>query len=201
MPSESTLFLMQSDTVLEKIITILPEPAVESTNDVFFDLMSCIIEQQIHCRSTKKIFQKMLDAASLSTLTPDNFHAFEQTLSGANLAMGKYETVLAILEFWKETPVNWQLLSDAEVRTKLAAIRGIGKWTTDMILLYSLQRPNVFPADDFHLKQVMVSLYGLNENIKLKSQMLALAEKWGRHQSLAVKYLLAWKNFNKKTIQ
>ena len=63
-----------------------------------------------------------------------------------------------------------------------------------MILLYTLQRPCVFPFDDFHLKQVMTTLYGLNPKAKLKAQMLEIAEKWENQQSLAVLYLLAWKN-------
>jgi DNA-3-methyladenine glycosylase II len=53
----------------------------------------------------------------------------------------------------------------------------------------------VFPYDDFHLKQIMVSEYGLNEKVKLKAQMLAVAEKWGNEKSLAVMYLLDWKKY------
>ena len=67
-----------------------------------------------------------------------------------------------------------------------------------MILLYTLQRPNVFPYDDFHLKQIMTSLYGLNPSVKLKAQMIAIADEWGENKSLAVRYLLAWKESNKR---
>jgi DNA-3-methyladenine glycosylase II len=87
--------------------------------------------------------------------------------------------------------------SDNEVVKELSSIKGIGKWTIDMILLYTLNRPNVFPYEDFHLKQIMVSLYGLNEKVKLKAQMLAVAENWGEQKSLAVLYLLAYKQYNK----
>jgi DNA-3-methyladenine glycosylase II len=59
-----------------------------------------------------------------------------------------------------------------------------------MILLYTLQRPNIFPYDDYHVKAIMVKRYGLNPNVKLKAQMLAVAENWGRQKSLAVLYLL-----------
>jgi DNA-3-methyladenine glycosylase II len=66
-----------------------------------------------------------------------------------------------------------------------------------MMLLYTLQRPNVFPYDDFHLKQIMVNLYSLNPNVKLKTQMNDIANDWGQQKSLAVLYLLAWKQFKK----
>jgi DNA-3-methyladenine glycosylase II len=75
----------------------------------------------------------------------------------------------------------------------LSGIKGIGKWTIDMILLYTLERPNIFPSDDFHLKQIMTSLYHLHPKAKLRAQMLKVAEQWGNQKSLATLYLLAWK--------
>jgi DNA-3-methyladenine glycosylase II len=192
--------LAESDPVLGKIINTIPEPQIKSTNEVFHDLMSCIIEQQIHYRSTKKIFQKMLDTASLKILTIDNFRQFEEkAVSTVKLSMAKYETVVRIIEFWNKNKINWQLLNDNEVTEKLSSIKGIGKWTIDMILLYTLQRPGVFPHDDFHLKQILISLYGLNPNSKLKVQMIDISRDWGEHKSQAVKYLFAWKEYNKKS--
>ena len=66
-----------------------------------------------------------------------------------------------------------------------------------MILLYTLERPNVFPYDDYHLKQIMVSLYGLDPKVRLKAQMIEISESWGNQKSLAVLYLFAWKQYNK----
>jgi DNA-3-methyladenine glycosylase II len=187
------------DKILEKITLVIPKPNIETTGDVFHDLMSCILEQQIHYRSTKKIFQKMLDKANLERLNPENFHHFEEkAFADVKLAIGKYETLMSVLAFWAENKIDWKLLNDDEVIEKLSSIKGIGKWTIDMILLYTLQRPNVFPYDDFHLKQIMVSLYGLNPDVRLKSQMIDISNQWGENKSLAVKYLLAWKEFNKK---
>lgn len=191
--------LAKTDPILEKIILELPKPEIVSTGDVFHDLMSCVVEQQIHYRSTKKIFQKMLERAGITRLTPDNFQQFEElSLGSAKLSMGKYETILRILDFWKSGIPDWQSLSDQEVITHLSTIKGIGKWTIDMVLLYTLERPDVFPVDDFHLKQIMVSLYGLDPNVKLKAQMMEISNLWGEQKSLAVRYLLAWKQHKKR---
>ncbi|NJN33770.1 MAG: DNA-3-methyladenine glycosylase 2 family protein [Saprospiraceae bacterium] len=190
--------LAQNDPILKEIIATIPEPIIESTHDVFFDLMSCIVEQQIHYRSTKRIFPRLLEKAGLTTLNLDNFSEFEKVLPTITLATSKYETLAATSDFFQNNKINWQLLSDAEVIEKLGLIKGIGKWTIDMILLYTLERPNVFPYDDFHVKEIMVKLYGLNPNSRLKAQMLEIAENWGEHKSLAVKYLLAYKAFNLK---
>ena len=93
--------------------------------------------------------------------------------------------------------LDFNKLSDVEVIKELSAIKGIGKWTIDMILLYTLKRPNIFPYDDFHLKQIMITLYNLDPNVKLKAQMLEISENWGNQKSLAVLYLLEWKKQNK----
>ncbi len=190
--------LSKTDQILEKIILQMPKPKMVSTHNVFHDLMSCILEQQIHYRSSKKIFQKMLDTANLEILTVDNFHILEEkSFKSLKLSINKYETIVSILAFFNENQIEWHLLSDEEVSLKLSSVKGIGKWTIDMILLYTLERPDVFPYDDFHLKQIMVSLYGLDEKVKLKAQMIAVAENWENQKSLAVLYLLAWKQFNK----
>lgn len=198
MEDKGIKYLFEKDHILKKIIGSIPVPSINSTNNVFFDLMSCILEQQIHYRSTKKVFQKMLEKACIGVLTAENFHQFEESvLSTANLSIKKYETALRIVEFWDKNKINWNLLNDNEVIKQLSSIKGVGKWTIDMILLYTLQRPNVFPYDDFHLKQIMVNLYNLNSNLKLKEKMITVAESWGEYKSLAVLYLLAWKEYNK----
>ena len=198
MKSENENILGIKDSVLQKIILQIELPTINSTNDVFHDLISCIIEQQIHYRSTKKIFAKALERAGIDHLTIDNFYLIEKhSLSQIKLAMGKYETMIAFIEYWRNTTLDFYNLSDEEVIEELSTIKGIGKWTIDMILLYTLQRPNIFPYDDFHIKQIMVSLYKLDPNVKLKAQMLEVSKKWGNQKSLAVLYLLEWKKYNK----
>lgn len=189
----------EADPILGRIIKVAPPLKFVSTQLVFHDLMSCILEQQIHYRSTKKIFQKMLDSAGIEVLTPENFGDLEEKgFAKVTLSIGKLETAHRVLEYWQTNTLDWQQMSNQEVVERLSGIKGIGKWTIDMILLFTLERPNVFPKDDFHLKQIMAELYGLNANVKLEKQMSEIAELWGDHKSLAVLYLLGWKEFNKK---
>jgi DNA-3-methyladenine glycosylase II len=184
---------LNEDPVLSSIMARIPEPIVTSSNNVFHDLMSCIIEQQIHYRSTKNIFKNLLTKAGINELTLENFHAFdEKALQFIKISMRKTETINRICVFFHDNPaLPWHELSDDEIRQKLSSIAGVGTWTIDMILLYTLGRKTIFPVDDFRLKQVMLAEYGLNEASKLKAQMNAIAEKWGNEQSLAVLYLLA----------
>lgn len=191
--------LFEGDDVLTEIVTQIPFLSVESTQNVFHDLMSCVIEQQIHYRSTKNTFRKLLETAALDLLEPHNFSIFEEkALQYMKLSETKYQTIVHVLDFWENNQVDWLQLTDEEVTKSLSSIKGIGQWTIEMILLYTLQRPNVFPCDDFHLKQTMVSLYGLDEKAKLKAQMKTISLKWGKQRSLAVLYLLSWKTWTKE---
>lgn len=198
MNAETKVNLAKSDPVLDKIIRELSGPVILSTKDVFHDLMSCIIEQQIHYRSTKKIFQRLLESAHLERLTLENFSILEEKALGKlKLSAGKIETIARILEFWDQHSIDWLALKDEEVIQRLSAIKGVGSWTIDMLLLYTLERPNIFPSDDFHLKEIMVKFYGLNPTVKLKAQMNEIAENWGEQKLLAVKHLLAWKEHDR----
>lgn len=191
-------FISKQDPALAQIISEIQLPDINSTNNVFHDLMSCVLEQQIHYRSTKKIFQKMLEAAEIKEITPQNFGDFEdKAFEKYKLSVSKYETALRVIEFWENNPIDWQKLTDEEVREQLGSIKGIGNWTIDMILLYTLQRPNIIPLDDFHLKEVMCNVYDLNPKVKLKALMKEIATNWGEYKSTAVLYLFAWKAFNK----
>jgi DNA-3-methyladenine glycosylase II len=192
-------YLADADEVLKNIVHTVELSPIALTHSVFHDLMSCILEQQIHYRSTKKIFQKMLQTAQMEMLTPNNFQQFEQTaFANLTLSNSKYETILATVAFFQQHTLDWASMSDENVRKTLAQIKGIGTWTVDMLLLYTLQRPDVFPFDDYHLKQIMVSLYGLNPDTLLKKQMLDIAAPWSPHRSTATIYLLAFKEFQKK---
>lgn len=192
-------YLSSHDGILAGIISQVDLPTIEHTQNIFHDLMSCIIEQQIHYRSTKNIFKKRMEEAGLEVLTLNNFSEFEKKgLANLKLSEKKYETILRTVDFFSNNDIDWEEKSDTEVRQYLSKIKGIGKWTQEMILLFSLERPGIFPADDYHLKLIMTQLYGLDVKSKLKAQMKAVSENWSPYQSYGVRYLLAWKEFQKR---
>jgi DNA-3-methyladenine glycosylase II len=163
--------LTEQDPILDDIIAQIPFPQIESSQQVFHDLMSCVIEQQIHYRSSKKTFQKIMNASKLDILSVENFHILEEHgLRTVKLNERKYETMFRVVEFFQQNEINWQEKSDEEVREILGQIKGIGQWTTDMILLYTLERENIFPADDYHLRLMMTKLYEIDSSARVKAQ-------------------------------
>jgi len=149
---------------LEQIIHTIPYPQIISTNNVFHDLMSLVVEQQIHYRSAKRIFQKALERA----------------------------------KFFENNQIQWSEKSNAEIHKLLTGVTGIGKKSVDMILLYTLQRPDIFIANDYHLKMIMESLYEIPSNAKLNAQIKTISTQWAPYRSTAVRYLLDWKTYQKK---
>lgn len=191
--------LLKNDKVLHDIIKKLNFPTIHSTKNVFHDLMSCIIEQQIHYRSTKKIFQKSMEAAGLTILTVENFPILEKEgFKNLKLSTNKYETILRVVDFFKEHKIDWFDKTDDEILKILSSIKGVGKWSIQMILLFTLGRENIFPVDDYHLKKLMTKLYPINENSRVNAQLKEISENWSPYKSYGTKYLLEWKEASKK---
>ncbi len=107
--------------------------------------------------------------------------------------MKKWETIQRTLDFFEESKIDWIKITDHELRTTLKGIGGIGPWTQDMILLYTLERPNIIPYDDYHLKGTMTKVYGLNPNSGLKAKMKSIGADWHPHGSVATRILFEWK--------
>ena len=187
-----------TDEVMKSVAAAHPISLRPSTHNVFHDLMSCIIEQQIHYRTSKNVFANILRESGVEELTPDNFDHLEPVLGKRNLSAVKLEAVAATLDFFLSNDIPWATLSDDEVRQALSHLVGVGRWTVDMLLVYTLRRPDVFPVDDYHLKQVMVKLYALDPNRGLRQKMLERAGEWEGSRSLGTLHLLAWKDANIK---
>lgn len=198
MLSDIQSHLSGKDPVLAQLLDQVSPPVIQTTGDVFHDLMSCVIEQQIHYRSSKKQFSKLLAKAGLERLTKDNFEVFEELgLVDVKLSARKYETMVRVLEFFRGGVPNWSEMSDVEVRKALSGIKGIGPWTVDMVLLYTLERDDIFPADDYHLKLLMGNLYELDPQLSQKAAMKQVAEQWAPYRSHGVKVLLEFKEMQK----
>ena len=130
---------MKPEKALKHILSITPELKpfsstpewdIKSSGNVFNDLLSCVIEQQIHYRSSKKIFQKALDRAGLKEVTIDKFAIFEkERISEVKLSARKFETITHLVEFFKNNKIDFESLTETEIRSSLKQIKGIGDWS------------------------------------------------------------------------
>lgn len=87
-------------------------------------------------------------------------------------------------------------MSNEEIIELLTQIKGVGKWTVEMLLMFTLGREDVFAVDDLGIQQAMIKLYKLDtsDKKKIKEQMLQLSEKWSPYRTYACLYLWEWKD-------
>jgi DNA-3-methyladenine glycosylase II len=87
-------------------------------------------------------------------------------------------------------------MSDDEIVEYLTQIKGVGRWTTEMLMMFALKREDVFAVDDLGIQVAMIGLYGLDTSNKkkLRAEMMAIAEQWSPYRSYACMYLWRWKD-------
>lgn len=195
-------FLSKKDPHLAVVIDRLPPPKIEIPNDVFCDLVWCIVEQQIPYRARGTWMKKLFTLLDDHQLLPENILTLRiEDWQNEKLSAKKYQNLLTTAELWQQRKmhqIDWSILTDEEVQNTLIDLPGIGKQSVQMIQLYTLQRPDIFPADDYHLKLIMPKVYDLDPKKQLKKNMQEIAANWSPHRSLAVRYLLDYKLFMNK---
>jgi len=191
------LLHLKKDQILFGAITSLDtEIRPELDIDIYHSLLSSIVSQQLSTKVVKIIWNRFTD------LFIDGYPDAESLLSkehellrGIGLSNNKANYVKNVAEFYLENDMSFdylQTLSDEQIIDYLTQIKGVGKWTVQMILMFPMDRPNVFPIDDLGIQNAMKSLYGIDlEKKELKIRMNEISLNWHPYKTLASKYL--WK--------
>lgn len=121
------------------------------------------------------------------------------TLRGIGLSNSKTNYIRNVCAFFidnKVTDAKLHKMEDEELIEFLVQIKGIGRWTAEMILMFTLGRPDVFAVDDLGIQQAMTKLYKLDASDKkdMKNKMLQISEKWRPYRTYACRYLWQWKD-------
>jgi DNA-3-methyladenine glycosylase II len=157
-------------------------------------LISAVAHQQLHARAAESILRKFkaLFPGARFPRTEHVLGASDEALSGCGFSMGK---ILAIRDIATKTesglvPARAAALklSDEELIERLVAVRGVGRWTVEMLLIFTLGREDVFPSDDFGVRNGYRVLMKLEEMPKAK-ELRVIAEQWKPHRTLAAWYL------------
>lgn len=188
-----------SDPVIESISRKYELPKLKVSSDLYLDLIENIISQQLSGKVARAIFVRFCSvfpnnyptANSVLQLPSEKFR--EVGLSGA-----KTQYVKAIAEFSLSnnlTVLRFSQLSDEEVISQLVKVKGIGIWTAQMLLIFSLGRKNVFPVDDLAIRIGMQNLYGIaSQGAQQKKDLIAIAENWQPNRTLGTRYI--WLHVN-----
>lgn len=178
---------LRADDLLGPVVERHGPLTIQSANDPFERLVVSILRQQVSMASAEATRERLFDAVEV---TPEGVLAAEEsTLKDAGLSRQKTRYVRNVAEAFADH--GWDResfagMSDDEVRTELTAITGVGEWTANMQLLFTLGRPDVFPVGDLGIRKGMEELFGREMS---RGEMTAEAERWAPYRSYASLYL------------
>lgn len=186
-----------NDPILDKAIHKIELPQLTKTKDVYLDMLEVIISQQLAGNVARVIYNRFLDLFENRYPKPKLLVETDDIkLSSVGLSNAKAKYVKNLAEFALKNDISVkhiESMSDEEIIDFLTQVKGIGKWSVEMILIFSLQRPDVFPYDDLVIKKSVIEIYKINEAGKeLIPKMNSIAEIWKPNRSLASRYLWAY---------
>jgi DNA-3-methyladenine glycosylase II len=190
--------LAAADPAMAKLIERLGEHSVATRRrglpkpDAYGALLRTVVAQQVSSHAARAIHGRVLEAFGGNTPTPRQILAADESLlRGAGLSGRKVEYVrdlAAHIESGELELDRLDELSDEQVIEEIVAIRGFGRWSAEMFLIFHLERPDVLAGDDLGIRKAVQLLDGLEEMPSPK-QVVETGERWRPHRSLASIYL------------
>lgn len=188
--------LMRRDRIMRRLIPTYPEIWLESRGNPFVTLARSIVGQQISVKAAESVWQRVLLRCG-RRLTPTGvIKAGMSALRECGLSQRKSEYVLDLAGHFKNRmvqPQQWASMDDEAVIKELSAIRGIGRWTAEMFLIFNLQRPDILPLDDVGLLNAISLHYYSGEPVS-RFEAREVAQAWEPWRTVATWYL--WRSLD-----
>jgi DNA-3-methyladenine glycosylase II len=186
----------------KKLAPILAEAdhVIKKRKNTLVRLMASIISQQLSTKVAAIIFGRFLalfegkEPSCNQVLACSN-----ESLRSIGLSQSKVHYIQNVAEFFlahKITDKQLYAMEPEAIVALLTQIKGVGKWTVEMLMLFSLGQEDVFAVDDLGIQQAMIKLYGIESDTKklLHEKMLAISSKWAPYRSYACLHLWQWKD-------
>jgi DNA-3-methyladenine glycosylase II len=195
------LLHLNKDRRLKQLIEQQTEqPAIKKRKDIVFYLCASIMSQQLSTKVANTLRQRFLDLFGGRAPTPEEMLAIEPAaLRSIGLSNAKVGYVLNVARFAVEQGLDHRKLNkmeNEEVIAYLTQIKGVGRWTAEMLLMFGLGREDVFAIDDWGIQNAMIHLYKLDRTDKkaFREQLLKISGKWSPWRTYACMYLWRWKD-------
>ena len=188
--AEARKHLMKKDRVLKRLIPTLGDATLESRGDAFTTLARSIVGQQISVKAAQTIWDRF--AALPTAMVPAQvlqLQVEDMRAAGLSARKADYLVDLALhFDAGKLHVDDWQAMEDEAIITELIGIRGVGRWTAEMFLIFHLLRPNVLPLDDVGLINGISRNYFSGDPVS-RSDAREVAEAWKPWCSVATWYI------------
>ena len=186
----ATAELEERDRIMRRLIAATDERLSAKSEDPFRTLVRSIIGQQLSVKAAQTIRERFF--ALFSECTPKAvLKAGHENLISCGLSRRKTEYILGLAKDFQNKsikPSEWEHQNDEEIIAELTQIRGIGRWTAEMFLIFNLQRPNVLPVDDVGLTRAISTVYFSGEPVS-RIEVRQLAASWEPWRTVATWYL------------
>lgn len=187
--------LMQRDRVMNKLIPQFPDVCLQSRGDPFTTLARSVIGQQISVKAAQAGWDRF--AALMPKMEPAQLLRLKvDDMRTAGLSARKVEYLVDLALHFDNgilQPDQWQGMDDEAIIKQLVAIRGIGRWTAEMFLIFYLMRPNVLPLDDVGLIRGISQSYFSGDPVS-RSDAREVAAAWAPYCSVATWYI--WRSLD-----
>jgi DNA-3-methyladenine glycosylase II len=192
---DATAHLARRDKVLRKLIAACPAADLVSRGDAFQTLARSIVGQQISVKAAQSIWGRF--AALAGEVKPANVVALsDESLRAVGFSGQKVSYVKDLARRFhagEVKPRRWSRMDDEAIIQELVEVKGIGRWTVEMFLIFHMRRPDVLPVDDLGLRRAMERAYNKGE-VLTKDEMRAIGKRWSPYSSVATWYL--WRSLD-----
>ena len=191
---------LSKDKKLKKLISQHEAFQLKQKKNICIYLCASIMSQQLSTKVATVIYNRFLDLFGGGEPSPEQILDTPlTTLRSIGLSNAKASYVHNVAKFTLEKGMSVKKLnrmSNDELIEYFTEIKGVGKWTTEMLLMFALGREDVFAVDDLGIQNAMIGLYKLNKDDKkqLKLDMLQISQKWSPYRTYACLHLWHWKD-------
>ena len=196
---EACKHLARRDRVMRKLIPRLAEGRLQSRGDAFTTLARSVVGQQISVRAAQTVWERLtaiVDGAARSFVPSAVLALDAQQLRSAGLSARKVEYLTDLARHFESGAVHvaeWRAMDDEAIIEELVAIRGLGRWTAEMFLIFHLMRPNVLPLDDVGLLRGISLNYFSGEPVS-RAEAREVGDAWAPFCSVATWYI--WRSLD-----
>ena len=187
--------LARRDPVMGGIVRAYPRIHLVSRGDPFLTLARSIVGQQISVKAAQSVWNRLVECTG--AVSPEAILSRKrQALRACGLSDRKTEYIADLAQHFADGRIHvhrWPDMDDEAIIAELVEVRGIGRWTAEMFLIFSLMRPDVFPLDDLGLQKGIRVSYFKGRKISL-NRMRKLGETWRPWRSAATWYL--WRSLD-----
>jgi len=187
--------LSHADKRIEKLIDKFGPPNFNLMNNYYESLIRSIVYQQLSGKAASIIYERFLDLFVFDIYPePKDILAVSiETLRSSGLSYQKVNYIRDLSEKWQDGTMNLtdiDSMTDEEISSELIKVKGIGQWTADMFLMFTLGRPDVFPFGDLGIQKGVMILTNMNR-LPTQKEMERKTKKWQPYRTVAAWYL--WK--------